>query len=152
MGLPNFLLFLYFQRLLMGLCRENWSVFWGQKHKSQAMVISSLGRAGSPGVWLPCPSDLCTEEQEMHLHKAELARQADSQRTVLLEIIRPALYRRQQMGKNMSCQPGLRFNSPVLVQACYFSVSDGRGRGISQEAVIGWEWSEKKGRTWFGLA
>ena len=91
-------------------------------------------------------------EQKMHLHKAELAQQANSPRTVLLEIIRPALYRRQQMGKNMSCQPGLGFNSPVLVQGCYFSVSDGVGRGISQEVVIGWEWSERKGRTWFRLA
>lgn len=68
-------------------------------------------------------------DQEMHLHKADLAQQANSQRTVLLEIIRPALYRRQQMGKNMSCQPGLGFNSPVLVQGCYFSLSDGGDRG-----------------------
>jgi hypothetical protein len=95
------------------------------------MATYSLGKSGRLGVWLPCISDLHPEEmeQEMHLHKAELAQQANSQRTVLLEIIRPALYRRQQMGKKMSCQPGLGFNSPVLVQGCYFSMNDGVGGG-----------------------
>lgn len=99
------------------------------------MATYTLGRPGRLGLWLPCTSDLHTEEmeQEMHLHKAELAQQANSQGTVLLEIIRAASYRRQQMGKNMSCQPGLGFNSPVLVQGCYFSMNDGVGVGAGYQ-------------------